>query len=169
MIVRRKNNPSLWWISENLDLSGTFIEPAVPQNFMTSRKIIDHKTPRIVLYESLEDAISMYSFSGGKKVVGKILGVYRPRVVRPENRLEPSLSDCPYRDVLEGKEIWCLLPVILEKVADIKVDSVAAEKKFKTGLGNTKASAVDTYKIPQFRWTEVLPEWDIKGKTKKLK
>ena len=168
MIIKRQKGNSLWWISENLDLNGTFIEPAVPQNFMTSRKIIDHKMPRTVLYESLEDALSMYSCSGGKKVVGKVLGVYRPKVVRLENRLEPSLSDCPYRDVLEGKEIWCLLPVILEKVANIRVDSVAAEKKFKTGLGNTKASAVDTYKIPVFKWTEVLPEWDKKGKTRKL-
>ena len=167
IILRRKNPKSLYWLSENLGLSEQPINPAVPQNFLVQRKCIDHKTQRILLYDSLDDAISVFGL-GGRDLVGKTLGVYRPRGLRDENTLPTDLSQCPYRDILEGHEYWCLLPLRMEKIADIGVLGVSGERKFRYGLRNQKNAAVQESKLTKYSWKEILPEWDRKGKTKKL-
>jgi hypothetical protein len=167
MILLRKRSKPLYWLSENLGLSDKTLGPAVPQNFLTQRKIIDWKTPRILLYESVSDAIMVYGV-GGRKLTGKTLGVYRPKWNRPENILDPTYENCPYRDTLDEPEHWCLVPMVMEKVADIKVGEIKEKREFKYGLRNQKNSAVSNSPLPKYSWTEILPEWDKKGKTKKL-
>ena len=73
MVILRKK-PNLFWVSENLGLDQYEVDPVVPINFLTQRKIIDWKTKRIQLYDSLSDAISVYSL-GGKDISGMTLGV----------------------------------------------------------------------------------------------
>ena len=56
----------------------------------------------------------------------------------------------------------------MEKIADIEVLGVSGERKFRYGLRNQKNAAVQESKLPRYTWKEILPEWDKKGKTKKL-
>lgn len=167
MILIRKRSKPLYWLSENLGLDDKTLDPAVPQNFLVQRKVIDYKTPRILLYESVSDAVMVYGI-GERKLVGKTLGVYRPKWMKPENILDPTFENCPYRDILDSPEHWCLVPLVMEKVAEIKVGDVDEKRKFKYGLRNQKSSAVLDSPLPKYSWTEILPEWDKKGKTKKL-
>ena len=167
MIVLRKNKPSLYWLSENLKLDGKPVDPAVPQNFLTQRGCINNKTPRFLLYDSLDDAISVYGV-GEKKLSGLTLGVYRPKGMYKENQLDPDLKDCPYRDILDGHEYWCCIPLVMEKIADIKVAEGKETRKFRYGLRNAKNSSVLSSPLYRYSWSEILPEWDKKGKTKKL-
>lgn len=167
IVLRKRSRPTIYWISENLGLDDKTIDPAVPQNFLVSRKIIDHKTPRILLYESVSDAIMSLGI-GERKLTGKTFGIYRPKWYKPENILDPIPENCPYRDILEKPEHWCLVPMVVEKVADVKVGEVESPKKFKYGLRNQKNAAVLDSSLPKYSWTEILPEWDKRGKTKKL-
>ena len=166
MIILRKK-PNLFWVSENLDLDKHDIEPGIPQNFLTQRKMIDGKTKRIQLYDSLSDAISVYSL-GGKNLDGMTFGVYQPRYIREEYKLSPSLSDCPYSLVLEGKEYWCQIPLEMIKICDIKIGKKEGEKEFRVSDRTRKQSHMMKQKLGIYKWEEILPEWDKKGKTKKL-
>lgn len=166
MIILRKR-PSLFWISNRTDLDQSEIFPAVPQNFLTQRKIIDSRTKRIQLYDSLDDAISIYSL-GGKNLEGMILGVYRPRFLHSDNKLEPNISNCPYSFILRGKEYWSLLPLEMIKICEIKIGKKKGEMEFKASDRTRKQTFVGKNKLPIYDWEEIVPEWDKKGKTKKL-
>lgn len=158
----------LFWVSDNGDLGEKEINPKIPQNFLVSEKAVDWKTPRILLYSNLTDAISVYGMGGGS-LKGKTLSVYRPRFLHPSNRLSPTLSDSPYSLCLEGKEYWCLVPLEMIKVADIKIGKNIDSKSFRYGSSRVlKQSFTRTKTLPVYEWTEILPEWDKKGKTMKL-
>lgn len=159
----------LFWVSDNGDLGEKEINPKIPQNFLVFEKAIDSKTPRILLYSNLTDAISVYGMGGGS-LKGKTLSVYRPRFLHPSNRLSPTLSDSPYSLCLEGKEYWCLVPLEMIKVADIKIGKKIDSKNFRYGGSRVlKQSFTRIKTLPVYEWTEILPEWDKKGKTMKLK
>lgn len=162
-----KNN-DLYWLSLDGSLDTHEIYPAVPQNFLTRGGVIDKKTKRILLYTSLSDAISVLSL-GRKNMSGITVSVYRPLNLPKSYRIEPSLSDCPYLLKLSGKEIWSLEPITLSKIADIKIGEKTGEKEFKYGDRTLKHSQTKTEKLGIYEWTEILPEWDKKGKTMKLK
>lgn len=167
MIIRRKRNDPLYFVSEDLSLSGEDIQPGIPRNFLTTLKAIDYKTPRIPLFTSLSDAISVYGM-GGKDLKGVVLGVYRPRVLGEDYRIPVALDDCPESVVMEGQEIWSKVPIELTKIADIKIGDIEEIKKFRYGGKSlaTKFSRVAEFK--KYKWAEILPDWDKKGKTKKL-
>lgn len=158
----------LFWVSDNGDLGEKEINPKIPQNFLVSEKAVDWKTPRILLYSNLTDAISVYGMGGGS-LKGKTISVYRPRFLHPSNRLSPTLSDSPYSLCLEGKEYWCLVPLEMIKVADIKIGKKIDSKNFRYGGSRVlKQSFTRIKTLPVYEWTEILPEWDKKGKTMKL-
>lgn len=159
---------NLFWVSENLNLDQKDVSPSVPKNFLTQKGIIDKKIKRILLYDSLDDAISVYSL-GGKDLSGITLGVYRPRFLHRDNRIEPGLSNCPYALVLDGKEYWCLLSVEMIKIADIKIGEKIGEKDFGASDRTRKQTHLGKNKLGIYSWSEILPEWDKKGKTMKLK
>lgn len=168
MIIKRKNRGLLeyWWISEDLGLDGKNINPSIPKNILVSRGVIDSKTKRILLYTSLDDAISVQSL-GDRKLEGIIYGVYKV-YLRPDDGIVPDISQCPYRDILDGKEIWCYWPVRAEKVADIKIGSESEKRPLRYGNPSHKSAAVLKTYLGRYSWKEILPEWDKKGKTKKL-
>lgn len=167
IVLRLRRSKPLYWLSENLNLENQIIDPVVPQNFLVQRGSVNSKTPRILLYDSLDDAIAVYGI-GERKLTGKTLGVYRPRYIKDENRYESEPQDCPYRDTLDGHEYWCLLSLMMEKVADIEIGDVIEVRKFRYGRRNQKNSSVLPSPLPRYSWKEILPEWDKKGKTKKL-
>lgn len=165
MIIKR--NKPLYWVSENLDLDQKEINPGIPRNFLTQGKSIDGKTKRIQLFDSLDDAISVYSL-GGKNLEGVVLGVYRPRHIEEDRKIEPGQSNTPYSEILSGNEYWCLIPLEMIKIADIKIDKKTGDKSFRSGSRSLKTAFVKEGKLGKYTWTEILPEWDKKGKTKKL-
>ena len=167
MIVLRKNPKFYYWLSENLELENHTLEPKVPQNFLVSGKIIDHTTPRILLYDSLPDAISVYGL-GKKNLEGLVLGVYRPKVWKRDFRLPSKLENCPYRDTLEGTEFWCCIPIVLEKIADIRIGKKTETRGYRYGGRKYRGASVLSAGLDRYAWEEILPEWDKKGKTRKL-
>ena len=165
MIIKR--NKPLYWVSENLDLDQKEVSPGIPRNFLVQSKAIDGKTKRIQLFDSLDDAISVYSL-GGKNLEGVVLGVYRPRHIREDNKIEPGLSNIPYSETLSGNEYWSLIPLEMIKIADIRIDKKTDDMSFRSGGRSLKAAFIKEGKLGKYSWTEILPGWDKKGKTKKL-
>ncbi len=165
MIIKRTRD--VYWLSKDLGLDKKTLDPKVPKNFLVSGGGIDKTTKRIQLYDSLDDAISVYGL-GGKNLSGEVLGVYKPKILRPSFRLSPALEDCPYRNTLDRNEYWCLIPIVLEKIADIRIDEKTETRKFRYGGRRQKAASVLSAELSRYSWTEILPEWDKKGKTKKL-
>lgn len=169
MIVTRKKTQrkgGYWWISEDLGLDKTMIYPMVPKNILVSRKAIDSTTKRTLIYTSLDDAISAQSI-GERKLAGMTFGVYK-FYLPPDEGIPADFSQCPYRETLDGEEIWLYRPWVCEKIADIVVGPEIEKRPWKYGNPSHKSSAVIKTYLGRYLWKEILPEWDKKGKTKKL-
>ena len=171
MLIKRnrkeiKRIGGYWWVSEDLGLDMKIIKPGVPKNILTQRQAIDTKTPRTLIYTSLDDAISVQSM-GERKLTGMTLGVYK-FYLPPDEGITPELRQCPYRDTLDGEEVWLYRPWMCEKIADIKIGPEIEKRPWKYGNPSHAGSAVIKTHLSRYSWAEILPEWDKKGKTKKL-
>ena len=166
MIIQRKS-PPLYWVSENLGLDQECINPSIPRNFLVQDKAIDWKTRRVQLFDNLSDAISIYGI-GKKNLEGAVLGVYRPKFIRKENKLDPGIENSPYSFALSGKEYWCLNPIDVVKIADIRIGKRVEEKSFRYGGKSLMTSFTKKNSLSVYSWEEILPDWDKKGKTRKL-
>ena len=121
---------------------------------------------KIQLFTSIRDGLGVLSIGRGG-MSGKVVSVYKPVIPSPDLLLKPA--NLPYENLLAGKEYWCLVPLSASKVCDIKVGKEIDARSFKYGGRVLKFSAIIPMKFKIYAWDEILPEWDKKGKTMKLK
>ena len=162
-----KNKPTLYYLTKESNRGEIDIPADIPHTSIS--KGLGDKIKRIALYDSPDDALCVYSIGRGN-LKNQTLSIYTPSYLSPENILPADLNFTPYRDKLKGNESWVLLPSLrLIKVCDILVGEKIGTRKFKYGDRVLKKAAVKEGEMTEYEWSEILPEWDKKGKTMKLK
>lgn len=152
MIIKRKIK-TYYFISPNPNLDGEILKPSIPVNFLTKGKFEDFKLPRILLYESIDDALSGGQFLG-QNLKDMKLTVYKAMGIRKDNLLTPSIDQVPYKLVLN--EFWYCINLMIRKEKDIKVDDKKETLVYHYGPRSTKA---ELYK---WSWHDILKPWEMK-------
>lgn len=162
-----KNKTPLYYLTAKNDKTEIEISAEVPHTSIA--RGLEDKTKRIALYNSVDDALCVLSIGRGN-LSGQVLSVYSPSYLNSNNILPPDPNLVPYKDKLEGKENWVLLDSLrLIKVCDIMIGEKIGSRKFKYGDRILKKASIKEGEMTKYEWNEVLPEWDKKGKTMKLK
>lgn len=161
-----KNKPLYYLTTENKK-SEINIPAEVPHTLIA--QALQDKTKRIALYEDISDALCVLSIGRGD-LTSTILSVYTPSYLNSQNILPADSRLSPWVHKLEDSERWVLLDSLqMTKVCDIRVLGKLGIRKFKYGDRVLKKSSMKDYEMTEYSWEEVVPEWDKKGKTMKLK
>lgn len=148
MIILKRKDRRLYFISPLSDLNGEIIKPKVPNNLLTNNKIGNYKTPRICLYPSIDKALMAMS----QELSGKELFVYLPRNINFDSLYKPDISEVP--NCLITDEFWYLDTVHLSYFTKIKVEK--RDEEFIYHYGNRSSKGI----LYSWKWTEVLNPWE---------
>lgn len=157
----KNREEEVYWLSFTDLGENTQITPAERNGILGQER-----EKKIQLFTSIRDGLGVLSIGRGG-MSGKVVSVYKPVIPSPDLLLKPPYL--PYENLLAGKEYWCLVPLSASKVCDIKVGKEIDTRSFKYGGRVLKFSAIIPTKFKIYAWDEILPEWDKKGKTMKLK
>ena len=161
-----KNKPLYYLTTENKK-SEINIPAEVPHTLIA--RALQDKTKRIAMYEDISDALCVLSIGRGD-LMGTILSVYTPSYLNSQNILPADSRLSPWVHKLRDSEKWVLLDSLqMTKVCNIRVLGKLGIRKFKYGDRVLKKSSIKDYEMTEYSWEEVVPEWDKKGKTMKLK
>ena len=99
--------------TKDMELSSFLLYPSVPKNWFTINGCEDSKTPRVRLYPTIEGALM------ARENISEDDIYYVFETVEKNIVFEPSLEDVPSSEVTG--EVWCLHPVDLKYVKNIRV------------------------------------------------
>lgn len=152
MILLRKKRPSnLYYISPLSNLSGKFIDPSVPNNFLTNNKVGDYKTKRVCFYPTIDEALIALS----QELTNKELYVYKARNICRDSLYKPDISEVP--NCMLTNEYWYLDKAELYYLGKLRVIGPKKVYYYHYGPRSTKKE------LKSWKWEEVLDnKWDKK-------
>lgn len=152
MILLRKKWPkNLYYVSSLSNLSGKYLSPGIPNNFLTNNKIGDYKTRRVCFYPTIDEALTALS----QELSNKELYVYKARNISRDSLYKPDISEVP--NCLLTNEYWYLNKVELSYLGKLKVIGPEKELQFHYGPRSTKRI------LKIWKWKEILDnKWDNK-------